>query len=88
MSGAPVIAGSFAAGLMLGLGYFALLARTVRLFAAGADTVRAVTLYALRIGVAVAAFVAMAQAGAAPLIGALGGFVVARIVVGRRARFG
>jgi len=70
-----------AAGAALGIFYFVLLLRTVRLHAAQASVARVVLLYLIRIAAAVAGFWLIAQHGAQPLLFALLGFLVARRVV-------
>ena len=87
MTEAALIVGGLAAGFALGLAYFALLARTVRLFAAGESTLPVIGLYAARVGLAVATFVGLAAMGAMPLLAGLGGFIVARIAVQLVVRF-
>lgn len=87
MTGAALIAGGLVAGFALGLAYFALLARTVKLMTAGAGTRPVVGLYAVRIALAVATFVGLAAMGAWALLAGLCGFVVARIAVQFFPRF-
>ena len=70
-----------AAGAALGAFYFTLLRRTVRLHAAGASVRSVLPLYILRLAAAVAGFWLIAQEGAWPLLLALAGFVIARLVV-------
>jgi F1F0 ATPase subunit 2 len=72
------------AGAALGMVYFALLHRTLRLSLSGARTAHVLPLYVLRLAVAAGAFWAIAQYGALPLLLALGGFLAARFVVQRR----
>jgi F1F0 ATPase subunit 2 len=81
---APVSAVLYlAAGAVLGVLYFGLLAWTVRLHASQAAASRIMPLYVVRIALAVAAFWAIAQYGAAALLLALLGFVLARYPVQR-----
>ncbi len=80
-------AGAFVGGFACGLAYFALLAWSVRSFAANKSTVPHVALLALRVALVMVAFVALAHAGGAALLTGLAGFVVARFVVHRRAKF-
>jgi F1F0 ATPase subunit 2 len=72
------------AGALLGALYFVLVFRTARLHTEGAAASRIIPLYALRIGLAVAAFWAIAQQGAMPLLLALLGFLIARMLVQSR----
>lgn len=72
-----------AVGAGLGALYFFLLYRTVRLHAAEAAALRVVPLYLLRAGAALAVFWAVAQQGALPLLLALLGFLVARLLAQR-----
>ena len=70
-------------GLVLGLAYFAVLRASLRF------TARPLVLAAsvvLRLGAAVAGFWAAAQAGAAPLLAALAGFLAGRWLMLRGAR--
>jgi F1F0 ATPase subunit 2 len=73
-----------AAGIVLGALYFVLVHRTARLHAAAGSAGRIVALYALRLALAVIVFWAIAQQGALPLLLALAGFIVARMLVMRR----
>ena len=75
-----------AAGATLGVFYFLLLHRTVRIFTEGGAVLGAVSLTAARLTLAVLVFWWIVQAGAAPLIAALAGFVAARIATGRMVR--
>jgi len=78
----PYAAASYLAlGAALGVSYFLLLLRSVRLHASQAPAVRVAPLYLIRIGAAVSAFWLIAQHGALPLLLALLGFLVARIAV-------
>jgi F1F0 ATPase subunit 2 len=85
MTGSPgiVIGLSLLAGLMLGSAYFALLYHCVRLQASAAPVWPVAALNVLRIGGAVAAFWALAQLGAWPLLAALAGFLIVRFVAQR-----
>ncbi len=85
---APLLAASFVAGIAVGLAYFALLVRTVRLFTGGAHTLPVIALYAARAALAIGAFLGLAALGGLPLLAGLGGFVVARLIVQRHAGFG
>ena len=69
------------AGAALGTLYFVLVHRTARLLAVGASASRIVPLYVARLALAVAVLWVIAQHGAMPLLLALLGFVVARMVV-------
>jgi len=70
-----------AAGAVLGALYFALLAWTVRLLVGQAAMAGAVGVGLARLALAGAAFWAIAQQGALPLLLALLGFVGARLVM-------
>jgi len=72
---------SLGAGAILGVLYFGLLYRSVRLYASGAGTIRVVPLHMLRAALAVASFWIAAQQGAVPLLLTLSGFLVARFLV-------
>lgn len=72
-----------AAGSALGTVYFVLLLRTARLHAAQASASRIVPLYLVRIGTAVAVFWLIVQQGALPLLVALAGFLMTRMVFQR-----
>ncbi len=80
-------AAGFVGGFACGIGYFALLAWSVRSFSADKGAVPHVALLALRVALVMVVFAVLAHAGGAALITGLGGFVVARFVVQRRARF-
>lgn len=71
------------AGAGLGATYFALLLRSVRLHASKKAAARLIPLYILRFAAATAGFWLIAQQGALPLLLALLGFLVARIVAQR-----
>ena len=79
------VAAYLAAGAALGATYFFLLFQTVRLHASRAAAIRIVPLYVLRFAVAVLAFWVIAQQGAAPLVLALLGFLIARVAAQRWA---
>ena len=72
------------AGAVLGTAYFVLLLRAVRACAGQGATSRLISLYFLRLALAGSAFWVIAQQGAAPLLLALLGFVLARTAVQRR----
>lgn len=74
-----------AAGLALGATYFLLLLRVVRLHATQAASTRTVPLHLVRVAGAVAVFWVIAQQGALPLLSALLGFLIARVMVQRWA---
>lgn len=76
---------AFAAGVALGLAYFATLARTLDLFVSGAP-VAAIVLQAGRFLLAAAVMYAAAQFGALPLLSCVLGFLVGRHCVLRRVR--
>jgi F1F0 ATPase subunit 2 len=73
-------------GMALGAGYFGLLFLSVRLHASGTPAGRIIPLYVLRFAVAGVAFWFLAQQGAIPLLSALAGFLVARLLVQQRIR--
>ncbi len=77
------IAAFIAAGLLLGAGYFALLRRAVAGQAAGRPALSLAALHGARLALAVAAFWLVAQLGAAPLLSAALGFMLARILAVR-----
>lgn len=70
-------------GAALGSAYFLLLLRTVRLHVAQEKASRILPLYLLRLVAAGVAFWLIAQQGALPLLLALLGFLVARLVIQR-----
>ena len=74
------------AGLVLGLLYFAALRRTSVLLAAGNDWTHPLLFTAARIGGAVVFLVLAAKLGAAPLLAAFAGFLVARMIALRFVR--
>jgi len=74
-----------AAGFGLGLAYFATLRRTVVIFATGRGWLGPLGLTLGRIGAAVLFLAAAAKLGAAALIAALIGFLLARTVAVRAA---
>ena len=71
------------AGAVLGAVYFVLLLRAVRLHASQATAISIIPLYIMRFAAAVSAFWIIAQQGALPLLLALLGFLIARLVVQR-----
>ncbi len=71
------------AGATLGAVYFVLLLRTVRLHTSQAAAIRIIPLYFMRLAAAVSAFWIIAQQGALPLLLALLGFLIARLVIQR-----
>jgi len=73
-------------GFVLGLAYFASLRRGVAMLISGDGWWRAMVATLLRIGVAAAGFVLAAMFGAAALLGALAGFLLARGLSVRAAR--
>ena len=73
-------------GLAFGLVYFAALHHTVALFAAQRSWVGPAALTVARIGAAVILLALAARLGAAPLLAAFIGFLLARAVALRRAR--
>ena len=81
----PLAALAGAAGILFGWLYFAVLARALRNQLEGGPLGRSLGLLALRIALAVGLFLAAARLGAAPLIAALLGFLLARHLAVRRA---
>jgi len=79
-------AASLLLGLLLGMGYFAALRQNVERYLAGRALGPALALHLGRLLLAGLAFVLIAQAGAAALLGALAGFVLARFLALRRAK--
>jgi F1F0 ATPase subunit 2 len=75
-------------GLLLGMGYFAALRQNVERYLAGRALGPALALHLGRLLLVGLAFVLIAQVGAAALLGALGGFVLARFVALRSAKVG
>lgn len=73
------------AGAALGIVYFTMLRRAVRRLATPEASFAAVIPYLLRLPLAAGGFWLIAQAGAAPLLAALAGFVAARHAMQRRA---
>lgn len=71
------------AGGAIGAIYFVLLRHTVQRQASRAAAAPMIPLFLLRLAAAVSAFWAIAQQGAAPLLLALLGFMIARMVVQR-----
>ena len=74
------------AGLAFGLVYFASLKRSVRVLVAGKDRLGALALTSGRIAAAVAFLYAAAKLGAAPLLAAFVGFLMARALALRAER--
>jgi len=74
------------AGGAIGTVYFLLLGRSVSAFGAEVDWRKAAGFLVLRLGIAIAGFFWIAQAGALPLLTALAGLMFARSLVLRRAR--
>jgi len=68
----------FAAGVLLGAGYFGLLYWSLHLHTAQAPIGRTVSLYVLRLAMVAVAFWLIVQHGALPLLLALLGFLVSR----------
>ena len=71
-------------GAALGALYFTLLYRSVRLQTAQAAAIHIVPLHLMRAVAAIAVFRFVAQQGALPVVLALAGFVIVRLVVLRR----
>jgi len=72
------------AGAALGAAFFASLRLAVSLYGSG-RALYAVPLHLARVAVAVAAFWYASTFGAVPLLAALGGFLIARVVMTRAA---
>ena len=70
-------------GALLGAGYFAALRRNVERYVTGRSLGPAVALHLGRLLLAGLAFALIAQAGAAALLGALVGFILARLIAVR-----
>jgi hypothetical protein len=84
---APVLLAAITlAGFLSGLLYFAAVQRTAILFAAGRGWLAPVTLTIARIGLAATFLALAARLGAAPLLAAFAGFMLARAVALRTAR--
>ncbi len=81
-----VLAGIGLAGFVVGLLYFATVQRTAVLFAAGRGWLAPVALTVGRIGAAATFLALAARLGAAPLLAAFAGFLLARAVALRVAR--
>ena len=86
--GAPLVVLGVLLGLLLGMGYFAALRQNVEGYLAGRALGPALALHLGRLLLAGLAFVLIAQVGAAALLGALAGFVLARSVALRSAKLG
>lgn len=71
------------AGAFVGAVYFLLLLWTVNVYTGQVVAIPVSSLYVVRIAMAVAAFWMIAQQGAAPLLFALLGFLIARSVIRR-----
>ncbi|NMM46546.1 hypothetical protein HH303_18795 [Rhodospirillaceae bacterium KN72] len=69
------------AGLALGVVYFLVLYKSVRLHTADASAGRMIGLFLLRVALALAVFYPFARIGAGPLLAALVGFMIARFAV-------
>ena len=83
----PVLAAlAFVAGFGLGLVHFASLGRVSALFLAGGSPVRALALQFARLALLAGFLVLAARLGAAPLLAAALGVLIARAVVLRRFR--
>ncbi len=68
-------------GLLIGSLYFLLLWYSVRSFAAQSSVARMVPLSLLRMAVAVVCFWFIAQQGVVPVLSALAGFLIGRLIV-------
>jgi F1F0 ATPase subunit 2 len=86
MTGFPALEATtgLIAGLLLGVIYFALLYRAVRLHAAAVPAGTVITLHLLRAALAVGSFWLLAQLGAWPLLAGLAGFLMVRALARRR----
>ena len=69
---------TFFAGFALGLGYFAVLRRTVDLYVAGSDRLVPAILTLGRLAAAILFLVIAARSGAQPLVASFMGFLLAR----------
>ena len=79
-----IIAG--VAGFACGFAFFRALAANVALYVSGRAKGRAIAVHVLRLAGVGAAFFAAAQFGAAPLLAALVGFLIARAVTTRKKK--
>ena len=70
-----------ALGFIVGLAYFALLRRSVSFFVAGGTQLHALALLITRLAIAVAFFLWTVRFGAAAVVFALTGFLLARTVL-------
>ncbi|MEZ5931059.1 MAG: ATP synthase subunit I [Alphaproteobacteria bacterium] len=86
--GAITVALPLAAGIALGLLYFALMLKTVRLHASQDNAEWLIPLHLLRFAIAVPAFWLAAQWGALALLLTLAGFILARYAVQNRIEAG
>jgi hypothetical protein len=84
---APMLASAMAAaGLTVGLGYFALLRRTVQLYGSGHSHLGPVAFTLARLVGAAVSLAFAARLGAPSLLAAFLGFLAARTIALRRAR--
>jgi len=70
-------------GALLGLGYFGLLRWNVQLYIRNSGTPRSLSVHAVRMGGAAAAFAAIARTGAPSLLAAVAGFQLVRVLAVR-----
>lgn len=84
MTSALLAAIFFSMGLVVGLIFFMLLKRTVRLFVSGGSAWKAGAFYALRFAAAGGFFFWAAHVGALAMLTAAGGFTLARAIAAIR----
>lgn len=82
----PLATAMAAAGLVVGLGYFAALRRTVQLYGAEGNRLAPAVLTVGRIAGAAAFLIVAARLGAVPLLAAFSGFLLARAIALRAVR--
>lgn len=82
----PAAAAGFAAGLLLGLGYFVLLAAAGRAWVRGSPFGQHLMFLAVRAAAAVAGFWLLVQWGAVTLLAGFAGFLLARLLAVRFVR--
>lgn len=82
----PVAITAFLAGLVLGLIHFATLRRVTALYLSADNALRALALQLVRLAVLAGGLVALALAGALPLLAGSLGLFAARTIVLRRTR--
>lgn len=86
LAGLGTVAAFAAIGAAFGLAYFAALRVNARLYLAGTGLGPPFALHVARLAAAALLFWVSARQGAAPLLAALAGFLVARLIAVRPAR--